>query len=186
MKFEINDSVAVLDDDLSGVINKIEGLEITVATTNGFELIFEAHELVKIKDSQMMDRSLFSNKSLESVLSEKETKKRQNLPEISSKERTQPAMEVDLHMNQLVKSPQRMQNHEMLDLQLETAKRRLEFAIQNRIQRIVFIHGVGEGVLKLELEYLFKRYEGLKFYDANYQKYGQGATEVYIFQSKTF
>ena len=52
-------------------------------------------------------------------------------------------MEVDLHINQLVKSTRGMQNHEMLNLQLETAKRRLEFAIQNRIQRIVFIHGVG-------------------------------------------
>ncbi len=185
MKFEINDTVSVLDDDLSGTITNIEGSEITVATTNGFDLKFESNELVKIKDPRMMSRSLFSSKSLESVLSEKETKKRQNPPKVSSKERTQPAMEVDLHINQLVKNSRRMQNHEMLDLQLETAKRRLEFAIQNRIQRIVFIHGVGEGVLKLELEYLFKRYEGLKFYDANYQKYGQGATEVYIFQSKT-
>ena len=185
MKFEINDTVSVLDDDLSGIITNIEGSEITVATTNGFDLKFESNELVKIKDPRMMSRSLFSSKSLESVLSEKETKKRQNPPKVSSKERTQPAMEVDLHINQLVKNSRRMQNHEMLDLQLETAKRRLEFAIQNRIQRIVFIHGVGEGVLKLELEYLFKRYEGLKFYDANYQKYGQGATEVYIFQSKT-
>ena len=184
MKFEINDTVAVLDDDLSGFITKIEGSEITVATTNGFELKFQANELVKIKDPRMMTSSLFSNKSLESVLSEKETKKRQNPPKVSSKERTQPAMEVDLHINQLVKNTRGMQNHEMLNLQIETAKRRLEFAIQNRIQRIVFIHGVGEGVLKLELEYLFKRYEGLKFYDANYQKYGQGATEVYIFQSK--
>ena len=128
---------------------------------------------------------MFSNESLESVLSEKETKKRQNPLKVSSKERSQPVMEVDLHINQLVKNTRRMQNHEMLNLQLETAKRRLDFAIKNRIQRIVFIHGVGEGVLKLELEYLFKRYDCLKFYDANYQKYGQGATEVYIFQSKT-
>lgn len=185
MKFEVNDTVAVLDDDLSGVITKIEGSEITVATANGFELAFQANELVKIKDSQLMSRSLFSSKSLESVLSEKETKKRQNPPKVSSKERTQPAMEVDLHIHQLVKNSRGMQNHEMLNLQIETAKRRLEFAIKNRIQRIVFIHGVGEGVLKLELEYLFKRYEGIKFYDANYQKYGQGATEIYIFQSKT-
>ena len=42
MKFEINDTVAVLDDDLSGSITKIEGSEITVATTNGFELKFQA------------------------------------------------------------------------------------------------------------------------------------------------
>tara|TARA_B110000046_G_scaffold100784_1_gene108205 strand:- start:6434 stop:6994 length:561 start_codon:yes stop_codon:yes gene_type:complete len=184
MKFEINDTVAVLDDDLSGIITNIDGSEVTVATTNGFELKFQSNELVKIHDPRMMSRSLFSSKSLESVLSEKETKKRQNPPKVSSKERAQPAMEVDLHINQLVKKSRGMQNHEMLNLQIETAKRRLEFAIQNRIQRIVFIHGVGEGVLKLELEYLFKRYEGLKYYDANYQKYGQGATEVYIFQSK--
>jgi hypothetical protein len=77
-----------------------------------------------------------------------------------------------------------MASHEMLNLQLDTAKRQLEFAIKKHIQRIVFIHGVGEGVLKLELEYLFKRYDNLKFYDANYQKYGVGATEVYIFQNK--
>ncbi len=184
MKFKINDSVAVLDDDLSGTITKIEGSEITVATTNGFELVFEAHELVKINQDKLMDRSLFSNASLESVLSDKESKKRQNPPRVSTKERAQPAMEVDLHINQLVRSSRGMQNHEMLNLQLETAKRRLEFAIQKRIQRIVFIHGVGEGVLKIELQYLFKRYENLKYYDANYQKYGQGATEVYIFQSK--
>lgn len=184
MKFEINDTVAVLDDDLSGSITKIEGSQITVATTNGFELIFRADELVKIKDTRLMSQSLFSSKSLDHVLSEKESKKRQNSPKLPTKERTQPAMEVDLHINQLVKNTRGMQNHEMLNLQLETAKRRLEFAIQNRIQRIVFIHGVGEGVLKLELEYLFKRYDCLKFYDANYQKYGQGATEVYIFQSK--
>jgi len=33
------------------------------------------------------------------------------------------------------------------------------------------------------LEFLFKRYNNLKFYDADYQKYGRGATEVYIFQN---
>ena len=76
-----------------------------------------------------------------------------------------------------------MSNHDMLTLQLDTAKRKLDFAINKRIQKIVFIHGVGEGDLKMELEYLFGRYDNVKFYDANYQKYGLGATEVYIYQS---
>ena len=31
------------------------------------------------------------------------------------------------------------------------------------------IHGVGEGVLKEELVYLFKRYENIKYYDAEYE-----------------
>jgi hypothetical protein len=47
----------------------------------------------------------------------------------------------------------------------------------------VFIHGIGEGVLKLELDYLFGRYNYVKFYDADYKQYGLGATEVYIYQN---
>ena len=92
-------------------------------------------------------------------------------------------MEVDLHINQLVKSSRGMSNHEMLNLQLDTARHKLEFAIRKRIQKVVFIHGVGEGVLKMELEYLLGRYANVKFYDADYQKYGLGATEVYILQN---
>jgi dsDNA-specific endonuclease/ATPase MutS2 len=91
-------------------------------------------------------------------------------------------MEVDLHIHHLTTKDKHMSNYEMLNLQLDTAKRQLEFAINKRIQKIVFIHGVGEGVLRLELETLFGRYDNVKFYDADYQKYGLGATEVYVFQ----
>ena len=54
-----------------------------------------------------------------------------------------------------------------------------------RIPKIVFIHGVGEGVLKSELDFMLGRYEEVYFQDANYQKYGQGATEVGFKQKKT-
>jgi dsDNA-specific endonuclease/ATPase MutS2 len=47
---------------------------------------------------------------------------------------------------------------------------------------VIFIHGIGEGVLKRELQYLLKKYP-VDFYDASYQKYGLGATEVYIYQN---
>ena len=76
-----------------------------------------------------------------------------------------------------------MSNYDMLTLQTDTAKRQLEFAIRKRIPKVVFIHGVGAGVLRQELEYLFGRYDNVKYYDANYQKYGSGATEVYIYQN---
>ena len=42
MKFKINDAVAVLDDDLSGTITSIQGSEITVATSTGFDLVFDS------------------------------------------------------------------------------------------------------------------------------------------------
>jgi dsDNA-specific endonuclease/ATPase MutS2 len=65
---------------------------------------------------------------------------------------------------------------------LDTAKRQIDAAIKNRIPRLVLIHGVGEGVLKSELDYLLGRYDNLTFQDGNYQKYGLGATEVYFIQ----
>ncbi len=92
-------------------------------------------------------------------------------------------MEVDLHIGKLVRKSGGMSNYEILNIQMDTAKRQLNFAISKRIQKVVFIHGVGEGVLRAELESLFSRYENLKWYDADYQKYGLGATEVYIFQN---
>ena len=92
-------------------------------------------------------------------------------------------MEVDLHINKLVKSTRGLDNYDMLNLQLDTAKRKVEFAIQKRISKIVFIHGVGEGVLKSELQSLLNKYP-VKHYDASYKQYGLGATEVYVFQNK--
>ena len=71
----------------------------------------------------------------------------------------------------------------MLDRQLEEARRMLEFAMRKRIQHLVFIHGVGSGVLKAELETLFGRYPEITVHQGDFRTYGQGALEVYIPQS---
>jgi dsDNA-specific endonuclease/ATPase MutS2 len=183
MNFNIGDAVLVLDEDLSGVIKKIKDEMITIETHDGFELQFQANDLVKYKKQSELKKAVFLNTNLDSVISEKEQSVKRKQIRTKAKERYEPTMEVDLHINQLVKSPKGMSNHDMLTLQLDTARRQLDFAINKRIQKIVFIHGVGEGVLKTELDYLFGRYNNVKFYDANYQKYGLGATEVYIYQN---
>ena len=92
-------------------------------------------------------------------------------------------MEVDLHIHHLTNSTKNMSNFEMLNLQLDTARSQLEFAIRKRIQKVVFIHGVGQGVLKAELETLLSRYNNVNFYEASFSEYGAGATEVYIYQN---
>ncbi|MGZ0016662.1 Smr/MutS family protein [Yeosuana sp. AK3] len=183
MAFKVGDFVLVLDEDLSGVIKSIHGNAITIETKDGFLLDFDAFEIVKSKSNQDFKKQLFTHSNVNEVILEKEKPLRKNMPAKKAKERYEPTMEIDLHINQLVKSTKGMANHDMLTLQLETARRQLDFAIKNRIQKIVFIHGVGEGVLKVELDYLFGRYNNVKFYDANYQKYGLGATEVYIYQN---
>ena len=123
----------------------------------------------------MDDSEFLMEKSIE--------KKKNHIPRKSSKKNRVPPMEVDLHIHQLINSAKGLSNYDMLNIQLETAKHKLEFAFKNKIQRIVFIHGIGEGVLKAELEYLLKKYP-VDFYEADILRYGQGATEVYIFQNE--
>lgn len=181
MDLKPGDKVELLDDELSGIVQKIEGKEVSIRTTDGFIMTFPAGELVKIDED--IDPADIEGFDFEEVLKEKKPVKKPKSQPSKLKDKKQPPMEVDLHVNQLVSSTKGMSNHEMLNLQIDTARHKLEFAIRNRIQRVVFIHGVGEGVLKMELEYLFGRYSNVKFYDADYQKYGLGATEVYIFQN---
>lgn len=180
MKLQEGDKVSAIDELMEGLVIAVVKDKVVVKTRDGFTLEFSEKELIKIDKNLTFDYNTFAT---ESFLKDKESVKRKNTPAPSKKERNAPAMEVDLHINQLIKSTRGMDNFDMLNLQLDTAKRQIEFAIQKRIQKVVFIHGVGEGVLRTELEYLLKRYDNLKFYDADYQKYGRGATEVYIFQN---
>lgn len=178
--FTKGDRVEVLDDALSGKVVHVEMPYVTIETSAGFQLVFEENELIKIpgKDEIKIDRV-----SLQSALEEKKPTARNSKRKVKPKERNSAAFEVDLHIHQLTGSTKNMSSFDLLNLQLNTAKSQLDFAIRKRIQKVVFIHGVGQGVLKAELETLFNRYENLKFYDADYQKYGMGATEVYIFQN---
>jgi len=176
--FEIGDSVETIDDTIKGIVVKINGTEVSIETDEGFLMLYTASELMKVTSSFKV-----SNYEIAQIKSEKELPKRKKSTGIKPKKRNAPKMEVDLHIHQITKTERGMTSHDKLNLQLETAKRQLEFAIRKRIQKVVFIHGVGEGVLKEELKYLFGRYDTVKFYDADYQKYGLGATEVYIFQN---
>lgn len=178
--FKIGDRVETLDDTISGTVTQVDGPIVTMRSDDGFPLTYHYSELVNLSAT---DDLRVSNYEIAQIKAQKEEPKKRKVRPSRPKERNAPKMEVDLHIHKLVKSAKGMGKHDILTLQLETAKRQLEFAMAKRIQKVVFIHGMGEGVLKEELTYLLGRYEQLKFYDADYRKYGLGATEVYIFQN---
>lgn len=181
MVFRVGDKVAVLDDDMDGIVVSVDDKTIAITTTDGFVLKFKPNELVRISEeqSEIAKKVIVSDHlSMKSEYRKKgKASKKKRTKDIAS------AMEVDLHIQKLVKSTRGMDNYDILSLQMDTAKYKLEFAIKNRIPRIVFIHGVGEGVLKNELNFLLNRYP-VSISEASYQKYGMGATEVYILQNK--
>lgn len=90
-------------------------------------------------------------------------------------------IEVDLHIHELVDRHERMTNSEIVAIQLEHFERMLRNAESKKQQRIVFIHGVGQGVLRAEIRKMLREYyPHCEFLDAPYHIYGFGATEVRI------
>ncbi|SDG55079.1 Smr/MutS family protein [Psychroflexus sediminis] len=174
--FRVGDKVELLDDDVAGVVTKVEGDEVTFETSDGFEMKVPFSFLVKTEGKLEIDLS--DDSLLQKLKSDLNPKRKR--PSQKPK-RQQPAMEVDLHIHNIVDKTAQLSNFEMLNIQLEHSRKKIEFAIERRIKRIVFIHGVGDGVLKAELHTLFRRYDQIEFYDADYQKYGLGATEIYIY-----
>jgi dsDNA-specific endonuclease/ATPase MutS2 len=181
-KFEIGDKVEVLDEAISGTVVAIKNNEISIETTDNFTMTFFVNELVKINNSSVLS-GFFSTQSLTSVLKDKEDPKKRSFVKEKKSRKDEFVLEVDLHIEKLLPSKRGMSNYDILTFQIETAKRQLDFAIKNRMPKVVFIHGVGEGVLKAELDFMLGRYDTISFQDANYQKYGLGATEVYIKQN---
>ena len=171
------DKVSVLDDAIDGIVVDIKGNEVNIETSDGFNLTFKSNELIKMESGM----NFSFNKS--QVISEKEIQKPNYINKDKKSKKENPVPEFDLHIEKLVKSYKSMSNYDILTLQSETAKKHIEFAIRNRIPKIVFIHGVGDGVLKSEIDFMLGRYDNISFQDANYQKYGLGATEVYFKQN---
>jgi hypothetical protein len=176
------DIVETIDDAISGTVKHVSGTTITIEDTDGFEFQFEESELILVSSNEDFDNAIY-HVDIESVKKEKEVPKRKIEQSVKPKERHIPKFEVDLHIHQLTDSTKGMTNFDIMNLQLDTARRQLEFAIRKRIPKMVFIHGVGEGVLRQELETLLGRYNNVQFYDADYKTYGIGATEVRIFQN---
>tara|TARA_R110002126_G_scaffold74398_8_gene185575 strand:- start:5505 stop:6056 length:552 start_codon:yes stop_codon:yes gene_type:complete len=180
--FNKGDKVSVLDEALNGVVLSTKGQEVTIETEEGFVMTFFVNELLKVHDSSNLMNSI-KRIDIDEITREKAIPKPRSFVKIRKDKQEVSVPEFDLHIEKLVPNKRGMSNYDILTLQSETAKRHIEFAIKNRIPKIVFIHGVGEGVLKAELDFLLGRYDNIDFREANYQKYGQGATEVYIKQS---
>ena len=89
--------------------------------------------------------------------------------------------EVDLHIHELIEDETGLSNREMLTIQLNRFRSELENAIINDTKKIVFIHGVGNGVLKNELRKILDAdYKNFKYQDASFKEYGYGATLIFM------
>lgn len=95
-------------------------------------------------------------------------------------EKKHQVIEIDLHIDELIDNTTGLSNTDMLQLQIKKFNDTLHEHTKKG-QKIVFIHGKGEGVLRNALlEELKKKYKNYTYQDASFQEYGYGATLVTV------
>ena len=85
---------------------------------------------------------------------------------------------VDLHIEELVKDYSSMNNSQIISYQLNYFLYEMDQALFNRLHKITFIHGVGNGVLRSSIREELKRFPNIRFSEAPQEKFGYGGTEV--------
>lgn len=87
----------------------------------------------------------------------------------------------DLHLSELIDNTSGLSHSDMLNYQLDKFREVMRQNMSHPGQRIVFIHGKGEGVLrKAILDELHRKWPHCEAQDASFQEYGFGATQVTI------
>ncbi len=170
--FKPGDFVTFIDDVISGRIITITKDQITIESKEGFIYHCQPEEIIH-------------RKGLDHLIDESEIRKEEELekPKRSvrnSKEKS--FVEIDLHIHNLIDSTQGMTNYDILTVQINKARQMLKYAMENNIRSVIFIHGIGEGVLKKKLIKMLQKYP-VEISEADFHKYGLGATEAYIFQN---
>lgn len=92
-----------------------------------------------------------------------------------------PLQEVDLHIGELLDSTAGLDNSAMMQVQLDAVRKEMNRHALRVGQKIVFIHGKGDGVLRQAVRNLLKKeYPKAELQDASFREYGFGATLVTI------
>uniref|UniRef100_UPI00056D2C06 Smr/MutS family protein n=1 Tax=Prevotella micans TaxID=189723 RepID=UPI00056D2C06 len=88
---------------------------------------------------------------------------------------------IDLHIEQLLETTVGMNSTDILEYQLDVFRNTLEQYKNKPGQKLIFIHGKGEGVLRHALIHeLNYKYKHFRYQDASFREYGYGATQVTI------
>ena len=196
-KSELNDrehvavQLVAFKDNRAFAMKPAVNVEIRIDTVKFYKLhtfrqtdFFETPALMYdvVKNDLPAKQVYVSAEDLQDALMKKKTVEHPSAPRtIVKRGGKNEIIEVDLHIGELLDDTHGMSNREMLNYQLDKFREVMEQYKNKREQRIVFIHGKGDGVLrKALLDEMKRKYTACKTQDASFQEYGFGATMVTI------
>lgn len=125
-----------------------------------------------VLDSSQIEKAIKAKKAIDRPTHRPVKKNPQKRPDI---------IEVDLHISELVDTTAGLSPADILNIQIDEFRRVMDANLRHKGQKIVFIHGKGEGVLRAALmKELNHRYKGHDVQDASFREFGFGATQVTI------
>ena len=165
---KIGDKIKFLkSNDFGTIVNIISERKIQVEDSSLFLTVVNVKDIVKFDDHtdtvQAYGDVMFSKESKENILAKKIS--RQNLNEVK----------IDLHIENLSNDFLAMTNFEIVQVQVKKCEDALIKAINSNAQKLIIVHGIGEGVLKKEVHNLLSRFELRYFVSIN-----GGSTEVML------
>lgn len=195
-KVKVGDRVKFLNDVGEGVVIKVETSTAIVEDESGFDHEYDLAELLPV-GGEVEEKERYGNnlpdmsEVLARDISEEKQKKLQEAFDIkyaneraTNQKRRGEFMEVDLHFHELVEDMSGLKDRTKLDIQLNHFERMMRIAAEQRIRKVIFIHGVGQGVLRHQIRSRLEMYyPECSVRDANPREYGSGATEVLLGQS---
>lgn len=122
---------------------------------------------------------IISTEDLERAMLEKETPRPRVQPIVKNEKNI--IIEIDLHIDELLDNTNGLSSGDILEYQLKKFNEVMNENKHNKGQKIVFIHGKGDGILKnAVLKELKNKYKTAYTQDASFREYGYGATMVTI------
>lgn len=182
MSFKIGDKVRFLNEVGEGVIHDIIGERYVVADEHGFEWEMSEDEIVA--DASHLDKEYNRENP------EMDFKRAIDLPRVVvtgndtemeqyiSKQGKKTYLEIDLHIQELVNHISHLSTYEIVTIQVNRFMQFFKLAKKERYQKLIVIHGLGQGVLKSEIRAILDAADNCTYRDADFKKYGLGATEI--------
>ena len=190
--------VKFLNDVGGGIVLEIfpDGTA-NVEGEDGFDMKYNLSELMLVSESITEQEEAYNNKlpDLAKIIAQDVNEERQKLIQkdfevkyanvrATNQQRRREHMVIDLHIHELIDDQSGLQDRTKLDIQLNHFERMMRIAGEQRVKRVIFIHGVGQGVLRHQIRSrLDSYYPDCTVRDGNPREYGAGATEVILGQS---
>ncbi len=173
MSFKEGEIVRLLTEpgDFKVIHRKTSGYYI-IEDEHGFEYTVQEKNLVRIHNADIP-----VSEQIQYVVQEKEKEHKRHLSKSKSSKKIG-TPEIDLHIEELLDYHGNMSNTEILMHQMMCFRGFYKQKRGEGYKKIIAIHGVGEGVLRTEIVHFLHSQDNVEYHDADYRKYGGGATEI--------